>query len=472
MWDRLCAAAADRKSAVAIGREDLFWTFEELVQRAEAVGRSLQTLAHPPRIGVALPGGPEFTALQFGCLRAGALFVSLPDQATVREARHYLDLAAVDLLVAERPGSYLAAGAEPVVDFEALCEGRFEVVLDSTREDFGGDSRHLQFTTGTTGRPQGVLLTEANLLANLQQSAAHLESDCAVFCPSPQFHAMGGAVALESLCHGSAVLFANRFDPAGGLRRMEVCRRLVASPNFVRMLLRLGVLSAASVPNLDEITLGTAPVSRELVENLRRVFPDALIRLRYGLSEAIGALTVLTLGPGELLVDEGDVGPPVDGVELEVCDGELRARAASVAARVISEEGVRSLLDADGFLATGDEANLVDGHVHLSGRRSTFLKVHGHRIDPAEIEAVLRELNSVAEVVVLGVPDEIAGQRIVACVERAAGAAVTEDELWDACRENLSPHKYPTRIAGFEALPRTPAGKPDRAAIRAQLDLT
>ncbi|MEE2888030.1 MAG: class I adenylate-forming enzyme family protein [Planctomycetota bacterium] len=470
MWSRLCAAAAGRKSAVAIGREDLFWTFEELIQRAEAVGRSLQALPEPPRIGVALPSGPEFTALQFGCLQAGALFVSLPDQVTVREARHYLESAAVDLLVAETPAAYQAAGAEPVVGFEALCEGRFEVEPDGSRADLGSDSRHLQFTTGTTGRPQGILLTESNLLANLQQSATFLESDRAVFCPSPQFHAMGGAVALENLCHGSAVLFANRFDPAVGLRRMEMCQRLVASPNFVRMLLRLGVLSAASLPNLEEITLGTAPVSRELVADLRAVFPEICIRLRYGLSESVGALTVLTLGPGELLVDDGDVGPPVDGVELDICDGELRVRAASVASRSISEAGLRPLLDADGFLPTGDEANFVGGHVHLGGRRSTFLKVHGHRVDPTEIESVLRELAGVAEVVVLGIPDEVAGERIVVCVERVGGEAVDEDELWDACRESLSPHKYPARIAAFESLPRTPSGKPDRAAIRAQLD--
>lgn len=470
MWDRLCAAAVGRETSVAVGNEDLFWTFGELVQRAEAAAGSLAGAGRPLRVGVALPGGPEFTALQFGCLRAGALFVPMPVLATEREARHYLALAEVDLLVADPDTSYRAAGAEFIIGLEALCAGQLAGRLEDHRKDLGEDSRLLQFTSGSTGRPQGILLTEANLLANLHQAAAHLETVHEVFCLLPQFHAMGGAVGLESLCHGSAVLFANRFDPASGMGRMAMCRHLVASPNFVRMMLRLGVLSAATLPDLDDITLGSAVVSQALVADLRAKFPDARIHLRYGLSEAVGALTLLTLEPGEVLQDAGDVGPPLEGVELEIREGELWVRAGSVAARSIFAGRVEPLVDEQGFLATGDLAAIVGGHVHLGGRRSTYLKVHGYRIDPGEIEAVLLELPGIAEVVVLGLPDAASGERIVACVERSVGAAVTDDALWDVCRAGLSAHKYPARIVGFDSLPRTPAGKLDRPAVRQMID--
>jgi len=470
VWARLCAAAADRKAAVAVGREGLSWSFDELVQRAELVAGRLADAPATRRVGAALPSGPEFTALQLGCMRAGVLFVPLPHDVTAREAGHYLDLAAVDLLVVAGADSVMGVSAGSGVTFTDLCEGRYTPGVGGARQDFTDGIRQLQFTTGSTGLPQAALLTEQNLLASVQSASVYLRPDRPVYCPLPQFHAMGGAVAIESLCHGSAVLFANRFDPAECLQRLAGCRRLAASPNFVAMLLRLGALSRGDQPQLEEIMLGTAPVSRGLVADLRAAFPDALIRLRYGLAEAVGALTLLTLGPGEILQRDGDVGPPVDGVELEVRDGELWARGPAVAATVLGVEGPRALLDSDGFLRTGDEAALIDGHVHLGGRRSTLLKVHGYRVDPAEIEAVLREVEGVAEVVVLGVPDEVAGQRVVACVEPEAGGSISDDLLRGACRESLSPHKQPARIAQWDVLPRTPAGKPDRAALQAQVE--
>jgi acyl-CoA synthetase (AMP-forming)/AMP-acid ligase II len=470
VWGRLRAAAAGRETAVAVGREGLEWTFGELIQRAEAVAGKLSNSGRPLRVGVALPGGPEFTAMQFGCLRAGALFVPLPELATQNEAQHYLSLAEVDVLVADPSTAFAALGSPGFVDFDSLCADDCEVVAGDCSVDFGADTRLLQFTTGSTGRPSASLVTDSNLVANLQQSARYLPTTSAVFCPLPQFHATGVALTLENLCHGAAVLFANQFDPAQDLQRMETCSRLIASPNFVRMLLRLRVFSAAALPNLTEITLATAPVSKELVAQLRTVFPDVCIRLRYGLSEAVGALTVLTLESGEELRAEGDVGPLVDGVDARIQDGELCVRGGSVAARSVSAAGVHSLVSSEGFLSTGDDVVIVDGHVHLRGRRSTFLKVHGYRIDPIEIEAVLREHEGIAEAVVLGVPDPESGQRVVACVEYNPGVVVSDEALSQLCRDRLSAYKCPVRIVSFDSLLRTPAGKPDRSGIEAQLD--
>ncbi len=113
---------------------------------------------------------------------------------------------------------------------------------------------------------------------------------------------------------------------------------------------------------------------------------------------------------------------------------------------------------------------IVDGHVHLRGRRSTFLKVHGYRIDPIEMEAVLRKHDGIAEAVVLGLPGPGSGQRVVACVEYNPGVVVSDEALSQLCRDRLSAYKCPVRIVSFDSLLRTPAGKPDRPGIRAQLD--
>ena len=168
--------------------------------------------------------------------------------------------------------------------------------------------------------------------------------------------------------------------------------------------------------------------------------------------------------------------------ELAVRDGELFVRARSCAAWQMSGSSesagsatrAEPLQTSDGWLPTGDHASVdASGRVTLGGRRTTFLKVHGHRIDPLEIESFLRDLPGVGEVVVVGVPDDVAGQRIVACVEPSAGGDVEldVDELRSVCRKGLSATKLPTRFELVDQIPRTPVGKVDREAVTNTMSL-
>jgi acyl-CoA synthetase (AMP-forming)/AMP-acid ligase II len=397
----------------------------------------------------------------------------MPHTLTAREARHYLALLPPDLVVAEGASAaiYRDAGATDIVDFGHLCAGPL-TIRETPTGTCPPDARMLQFTSGSTGRPRGALITEQNLLANLAQSRDHLEQFAgkAAFCPLPQFHAMGGAVALEHLCSASPIHYANRFEPASDIRRMieHDCRVLLSSPNYIRMLLRLGLLDADQIPTLTDFVIGTAPVSTELIADLRSTFPGARIHVRYGLSEAVGTLARLTIPAGHTLPTARMVGAALDGIDLVLRDGELCARAGSCAAWQLDEDGCAvPLLDGDGFLATGDVATIdTGGTVVLRGRRGTFLKVNGYRVDPAEIESVLRELPGVGEVVIIGIPDVVSGQRIVACLEPARDRPCPDArELQAQCRRGLSTFKLPARFEVFDRLPRTPAGKPDRDAL-------
>jgi acyl-CoA synthetase (AMP-forming)/AMP-acid ligase II len=331
----------------------------------------------------------------------------------------------------------------------------------------------VQFTSGSPGEPRGVLLTQANLQANLRQSWEFLEglADRPVFCPLPQVHATGLAVTLAPLSFGSPVHFANRFDPASHLRRMREsrCAALVTGPDYLRLLLRLALLQPERLPDLTDIEIGTALAPMSLLKDLRAALPKVRLHLRYGLSEAAGALTRLTIDPRQALPGSGEIGVALPGVELRTVAGELQARAGSCATQWISgPSGLRPLLDDLGFLPTGDQAKIDGaGVVRLLGRNANFVKVHGHRVDPVEVEELLREFSSIAAVAVLGIPDPIAGQSIVAFLEPVAGKTPPGAvELSAACDRGLSPFKRPARFVIVPSLPRTSSGKPDLLALR------
>lgn len=174
------------------------------------------------------------------------------------------------------------------------------------------------------------------------------------------------------------------------------------------------------------------------------------------------------------------MGSPVSGVELgqELTPPdqgealEIRVRSGVVAAGQLLEKNLwKSLTDADGFFSTGDMGHLdAEGRLHLRGRISSFLKHKGFRINPFEIETLLRNTPGIREAVVLGIEDSFSGQQIIACIETAADANAPDlKQLRNICAANLSAYKLPQRIVIMDAIPRTPAGKADRFHLRSLL---
>ncbi len=477
--DRIEAIARRHPHRLAVASEAGRATFCELVGAAHRVAERL-TRGEP--VLCLLPGGPSFTAAQLGAFAAGAPFFPLSPSSKPQELRQAVELGRPRTVLLSTPASGPSDGDWPA-EAPSIPAIRFDGLSMSDTPSGASDSPHLasrpfgraaiiQPTSGSTGAPKGVLLTEAQVLAGALASADLAESyaGAAVFVPIPQFHAMGGAVVLEHLLGGSSVSLRSRFTPGDHLRCLESegVRLIAASPSYMRLLDRIGMLER--LDGVTGIQLGSAATDTALIERIQSSMPHARIHLRYGLSECFGVLTRLDLEPGAPPPAPGLVGPARPGVELAalpaVGDGpaeELWVRSPAVAHRsIVPGQGLVPLVDDDDWLATGDAGYLGPDGVHIRGRLSQFIKRHGHRVDPSEVELALLAHPDVVEAAVVSAPDPLAESEIVAVVE----GTISVKALLHHCRARLCDHKVPQKFVVLDHMPRTPAGKVKRDELR------
>jgi acyl-CoA synthetase (AMP-forming)/AMP-acid ligase II len=511
MYKRFLSVARRNPGRIAITNERCQATYSQLLEQAEALrpllrkrlgagGSERQTV-----VLMALPGGPQFTVVQLACFAEEAVAVPIPDRSTEHEVHGHLDLVQPDLVVVEslessrqiiraldasatllslQEGETAAGEMNPhrVLTWGALMSLPESADLPRHREANSlPEVALIQFTSGSTGRPKGILLSPGNVSANLDNNQAYISETAGqdVFCPMPQYHAFGWTVVLENLLAGSPIHVTNGFSPGEEILRMQRhrCTSIMAAPNYLKLMVKLHLMQPEALPALRSVCMGTAAVDQKLVQDLQECYTGLVVHLRYGLTETMGPITRLRISAGESLSHPGLVGAPVPGVELaggltapgEGDPGEVRVRSSVVAVgQLVQRDCWQPLLDADGFFPTGDLGHLdSEGRLHLRGRISTFIKRNGFRINPFEIEDLLRNLPGVQEVVAVGIPEPVAGEQIVVCVEAAGGPeSIDPRDLTKICREHLSAYKLPQRFLVMDRLPRNAAGKPDRAEIR------
>ncbi|MFP4423072.1 MAG: class I adenylate-forming enzyme family protein, partial [Desulfococcaceae bacterium] len=499
MHSRFTIQAAQIPDTVAVSNEKETVAYGRLSRWVERLRPLFRCEKGLPVVLISLPGGPRFTAVQLACMAEGAVAVPIPDRTSAREAAGYLQLirpdwvvvpsvsAAEGLLETLPPGvAVLAMEGEagerngPFVSWAEVMEGGNVDPVRAGTPNLPPGTQLIQFTSGSTGTPKGILLTGDNIRAYLDNNAAYLLefTGRSVFCPMPQFHAFGGTVVLEGLSVGSSIHLANRFVPGNDLARMEAaaCEVLKCAPTYPRLLHQLGVLDREHLPELRTLVMGAAATDPELAATVRERFPEVEIILRYGLTETMGPITRLHLVPGGKALGSGWVGPPVPGVKVaeglprpgEGEPGEVRVSSGVVAAgRLLERDRWEPLAGPDGFFSTGDLGHrATDGDLFLRGRISAFIKSNGYRVNPFEIEELLRSHPGVGEAVVFGVPDPVAGERITAWVEPAAKADPPAiRDLFRLLRGNLVAYKVPQKVRVVEKIPRNAVGKVDRGKV-------
>jgi long-chain acyl-CoA synthetase len=344
------------------------------------------------------------------------------------------------------------------------------------------------YTSGTTGLPKGVMLTNANLATAISEAADTftIDEETVSLVAMPLFHIGGSGWAMCSLSRGGRAVILREMDPQQLLALIagERITEMFVVPAVLMALLATPSLAATDLSSLRHVYYGASPISEDVVVRCMAAFGCGFNQV-YGMTETTGAITVLRAGdhdpdgPRRGLLRSA--GRPHPGVELRIVDpesgvdaavgevGELWTRSAyNMAGYWGKPDETAATLLPDGWLRTGDAGYFdPEGYVYLHDRIKDMIVTGGENVYPAEVENVVLSHPAVADAAVIGVPDDKWGETVKAIVVLVPGASLDEAGIIAHCREHLAHYKCPTSVDGTDALPRNPSGKILKRELRA-----
>ncbi len=494
---------ADRECLISGSRR---LTYERVGADSDALAAALAGLGIEPgdRMAVDLPNWPEWIIMLVATAKLGAVFVPLYPTLGYHELRYQLRNTEASLAV--------AAESLGEIDYLELFEDLIgelpdlQYLVSVGREEFWYDDRVFQFsdlvargkrasrprpgnaadaplatiyTSGTMGKPKGVVLTHRNLVHSALSAADALRQDehDRVLVSVPLFTVFGMQAALTTLLTGGTLVLQTRFEPGDALDLIsrEQITVLHGVPTVFQLLMADQAFGSTDLSTVRTGIVAGAPVSVDLVRRIRQ-WND--VQIGYGLTET-GPTVSLTRFDDSVERRETTVGRPIPGVDVRVVDlasgalhgpeavGELAIRGPTVMAgyhRMPS--ATKRAFTADGFFLTGDLASVdEDGFVSIVGRRKTMIIRGGYSVFPRELEDVLRTHPAVEDACAIGIPNEVLGEIICVCVIPVEGAIVTGGELKDYCRDQVADYKVPDCVRFFDTFPMTGSGKVKRQEL-------
>ncbi len=492
--DENVATYGEYESTIYEGRS---YTNVELFECARRFASALSDLGigAGARVVVMLPNCPEVGQSYGAILRIGGVVVPVLFLLATEELVHILSDSEAKAIVTSpefaSKAVEAAAAVEPhsrVIVVGGAPDGTvsYEEIVDAASPDAPlverepSDAAMFMYTSGTTGRPKGVVLTHGNLLHQAQALHEIAEMDrskLGLGC-MPMAHAAGMVAWVAGMKTGGRAVLMRWFDPELFCKLVEEYKVAGTGlvPTMAAFLLNHPATENYDLSSLEQVIFGAAPVPVELVKEFEAK-TGAYVRVGYGLTEAAPFLTADRRSSPR---HEGSVGFAIPGVELAILDaedkplppgehGEICARGPNIMAGYhgMPEETAKTLRN--GWLHTGDVGYLdSDGYLFVIDRVKDMIIRGGFNIYPHDIEELLHEHPGVAEAAVVGVPDPVYGEEVEAFVVKKLGADVTEDELLTLCRERLAKYKTPKRITFTPDLPKSQVGKVLKRVLREQ----
>jgi len=462
------------------------WSCFHLYAGALHLSRLIERTTDRERIGIILPTSGLFPMSMVATWMLGRTIVPLNYLLKNEDLEYVIGDAELDCIIT----------VTPMLDFvNGVPDNVTCVKLDEHRDDFRGiplprraRSRPddfvatLLYTSGTSGRPKGVMLTSGNLASNVQQIRAYIDFTAAerFLGVLPQFHSFGlNVLTVLPLSVGARVIYTARFMPKRILQLLKDHRPsvMIAIPSMYNALLNTKSADADHFTSLKYIVSGGEPLPEAVFDGFREKF-SVTINEGYGLTET--SPVTHWCRPDEhrrhsvgraLPQVEQKVIAPDNGASLPANeDGEICLRGPNIMKGYYQlAEETANVLDEDGFFHTGDMGRIDDdGFLYITGRIKEMLIIGGENVFPREIEEVLNRHPSVRDSAVIGMQDESRGEVPLAFVELLDEATFDETALRSHCREGLAQYKVPREIRHVEALPRNATGKILRRELRAQ----
>ena len=468
------------------GRSLTYAALLDSIARA-AAGFAARGIGHGDVVGILAPNLPEYAVVFHGAVTAGGLTTTINPTYGAEEIRYQLNDAGAQLMVTVGPCLEIAHEAidgTAVREILVIGESSFDALLDEDPmppvEVSTDDLAVLPYSSGTTGLPKGVMLTHANLAANLAQIEAQLdflEHEVFMAC-LPFFHIYGMQLMMNAgLRVGATVVTMPRFDLERFLALTQEHRvtRLWTVPPMVLGLARHPVVDEYDLSSVRSVLSGAAPLGAELAAEAGTRIGIPVVQ-GYGMTE----LSPVSHAPlwedprpstvGLLVANcEARVVDPETGADLGVGeDGELWIRGPNVMKGYLNNPtATAATIDTDGWLHTGDIGHVDDdGYWYIVDRVKELIKVKGFQVPPAELEALLITHPAVADVAVIGIPDDEAGERPKAFVVLKPGVEATETDLQDFVADHVASYKRISGVTFVDAIPKSPSGKILRRLLR------
>jgi acyl-CoA synthetase (AMP-forming)/AMP-acid ligase II len=519
LLDEAIAKWPDQEAIVFSAYDDLGvsarWTYAELGERARRVGKALIASGIEPgeRIGIWATNLPEWLELQFGAAYAGVVIVPMNPLYRASEVEFVLAKAraAACFVLPEDRGASLweiaakaAAGIDDVrllvplgaardgspsweewlAGGDAVDEDKLQRRREAARAE---DTSQIQFTSGTTGFPKGAELSHGGIVNNARLFAhkATLRENGKHSNPMPYFHCGGCVMAtLGSVYRGMTQLPAIKFEPGRINQTIEEERATSVSlvPTMMIALEEEVAKSGRDLSSLEVVVGGGSPVPPEVMQRWIENYGIGMANT-YGMTECSPVICE-TLPGDPIVLQTTTVGPPLPHIEVEIVtpgttepvavgvEGELRSRSSMVMKGYWDNpEETAAAIDDDGFMRSGDLAKMDEnGYVSITGRAKEMIIRGGENIFPAEIEHAVRALDQVADVAVIGVPDERYGEVCCAYVRLAEGQTLETEEFKLLLTGRIARYKVPAYLRKIDQLPLTPSGKVQKFKLKEMFD--
>jgi long-chain acyl-CoA synthetase len=487
------------KEAILFGADRI--TYAELYEQTSRLSSALkeiENLQRGERVALFLPHRPDFVISYYAAVGLGAIVVSLNVMLKRDEVKFILNDSEAKILItssrlldqvpdinetpslqkilcidnADRPG---VSAIDDLLARAATAAPALDLAQD--------EGAAILYTSGTTGKPKGALLSHGNLISNVSATVRHtqMSSNDRLICYLPLFHCFGQNFIMNaSVNSGATLVLHERFQPdeiLDSLKSNRVSMFFGVPPVFLRFL---------GVPDIAEhfrpvryCFTAAAPmpvtVARQWKEQVGQIIYEG-----YGLTET----SPFASYNHDVQYREGSVGTPIENVKMKVVDpeghdlapgeqGEIAIKGPNVMLGYFRRPEETAEVVRDGWFLTGDIGKMdSDGYFYLIDRAKDMINISGFKVWPREVEEVLLQHPSLSEIGVVGIADPACGEAVKAFVVLKQGHSISDSELIDFARERMAVYKAPRHVEFIDALPRNPAGKVLKRELRARVEAT
>ena len=460
---------------------------ESMIMQSARIANTLKSLNAKPgdRISIQTEKVADSIALYLACLRGGFVYHPLNPAYTSSEVAYFFEDADPAIIICDPKNEKIYKtlfGLPKKIPILTLSHQDKGSLISRSKSQSAEYRTHacatdtlaaLVYSSGTTGKPKGIMLSHNNLVSNTEtliKTWKLSETDCLIHA-LPIFHVHGLFVAINSsLLTGGSMIFLPHFDPKTVIDCIPHATLMMGVPTYYTRLLNTGQLSRSKCKNMRLFISGSAPLSINTFNDFRQATNHEIVE-RYGMTETL----MNTSNPVDGRRKSGSVGLPLQGISIRISNpinevGELEIKGPNLCMGYWrKEEDSKQSLTVDGFFKTGDQAREdADGYITIVGRKTDLIITGGLNVYPVEVEKVINDIKGVVECTIVGIPDDDFGEAVTAIVVRKDDSQLNENEIIELAKQKLASYKVPKAVFFVSTLPRNTMGKIQKNIIKQQ----